>query len=82
MQRNQALLDLIRDVAEGKGATSAQIVLAWELAQRPFIIPIPGTTKMSRLEENPGAAEVSLSENELTAINAALATIEVDETHF
>lgn len=82
MQRNQALLDLIRDVAEGKGATSAQIVLAWELAQRPFIIPIPGTTKMSRLEENLGAAEVSLSEDELTAINAALATIEVDETHF
>lgn len=82
MERNEALLDLIRDVAESKGATSAQIVLAWELAQRPFIIPIPGTTKQRRLEENLGASRVSLSEDELTAINAALAKIDVDETHF
>ncbi len=82
MARNQTLLDLIRDVAEGKGATPAQIVLAWELAQRPFIIPIPGTTKMRRLEENLGASLVGLSEDELAAINAALAKIDVDETHF
>ncbi len=82
MARNQTLLDLIRDVAEGKGATPAQIVLAWELAQRPFIIPIPGTTKTRRLEENLGASLVGLSEDELAAINAALAKIDVDETHF
>lgn len=82
MARNQTLLDLIRDVAEGKGATPAQIVLAWELAQRPFIIPIPGTTKMRRLEENLGASLVGLSEDELATINAALAKIDVDETHF
>lgn len=82
MERNQALLDLIRDVAESKEATSSQIVLAWELAQRPFIIPIPGTTKQRRLEENLGASQVSLSGDELTAINTALAKIDVDETHF
>ena len=69
-------------MAEGKGATPAQIVLAWELAQRPFIIPIPGTTKTRRLEENLGASLVGLSEDELAAINAALAKIDVDETHF
>lgn len=82
MVHNQALLDLIRDVAAGKGATSAQIVLAWELAQRPFVIPIPGTTKQRRLEENLGASRICLSEDELAAINAALAKIDVDETHF
>ena len=82
MARNQELLDLIRDVAGGRGATSAQIVLAWELAQRPFVVPIPGTTKRRRLEENLGASRISLSEDELAAINAALAKIDVDETHF
>lgn len=82
MERNQALLELIRDVAQSKGATPSQIVLAWELAQRPFIIPIPGTTKQRRLEENLGASQIGLSEDELAAINAALAKIDVDETHF
>lgn len=82
MERNQALLNLIRGLAESKGATPAQIVLAWELAQRPFIIPIPGTTKQSRLEENLGASRLTLSVDELTSINAALATLQVDETHF
>lgn len=82
MEHNQALLDLIQNVAGSKGATSAQIVLAWELAQRPFVIPIPGTTKLQRLEENLGASLISLSDNELAAINAALMDIDVDETHF
>lgn len=82
MERNQALLALIRDMAESKGVTPAQLVLAWELAQRPFIIPIPGTTKLRRLEENLGASLVTLFQEELTAINAALARIDVDETHF
>lgn len=82
MERNQALLDLIRDVATHKQATPAQIVLAWELAQRPFIIPIPGTTNPQRLEENMGATRIELSGEELAAINAALAHIDVDETYF
>lgn len=65
-----------------KGATPAQIVLAWELAQQPFIIPIPGTTKIARLEENLGAARIELSPEELAAINDTLSQIDVDETYF
>ena len=82
MERNQALLGLIRNMAEGKQATPAQIVLAWELAQRPFIIPIPGTTNPQRLEENLGAALIELSSEDLAAINNTLAQIDVDETYF
>ena len=82
MERNQALLGLIRNMAESKQATPAQIVLAWELAQRPFIIPIPGTTNPQRLEENLGAALIELSAEELAAINNTLAQIDVDETYF
>lgn len=82
MERNQALLGLIRNMAESKQATPAQIVLAWELAQRPFIIPIPGTTNPQRLEENLGAALIELSSEDLAAINNTLAQIDVDETYF
>lgn len=82
IDHNQALLDSIASIAEKKEATSAQIVLAWELAQKPYIIPIPGTTKLHRLEENLGASEVTLSKDELTEINDALDLIDVDETHF
>lgn len=82
MERNQALLGLIRNMAESKQATPAQIVLAWELAQRSFIIPIPGTTNPQRLEENLGAALIELSSEELAAINNTLAQIDVDETYF
>lgn len=82
MERNQALLGLIRNMAESKQVTPAQIVLAWELAQRPFIIPIPGTTNPQRLEENLGAALIELSSEDLAAINNTLAQIDVDETHF
>ena len=82
MERNQALLDLIRDMAGSRQATPAQIVLAWELAQRPFIIPIPGTTNPQRLEENLGAALIELSNEELADINGALAQLSVDETYF
>lgn len=82
MERNQSLLELIRDVALSKRATPAQIVLAWELAQRPFVIPIPGTTKIARLEENLGAASMEFSGGEMAAINAALDRITVDETYF
>lgn len=82
MDRNQALLGLIRNMAESKQAAPAQIVLAWELAQRPFIIPIPGTTNPQRLEENLGAALIELSSEDLATINNTLAQIDVDETYF
>jgi aryl-alcohol dehydrogenase-like predicted oxidoreductase len=59
MEANQALVDLLKRIAEQKKATPAQVALAWLLAQRPWIVPIPGTTKLHRLEENLGAASVS-----------------------
>lgn len=82
MQKNQALLDLLKEIADRKQATSAQIVLAWEIAQKPWIVPIPGTTKMHRLEENLGGADVELSQQELADISAALDALDIDETHF
>ena len=82
MQKNQALLALLKEIADGKNATSAQIVLAWELAQKPWIVPIPGTTKMHRLEENLGWVDIELSPEELKGINAALDALDIDETHF
>ena len=82
MKRNQALLDLVQEIAERKNATSAQIVLAWEINQKDWIVPIPGTTKIHRLEENLGAMEVALTEQEMAAINQALDNLDIDETHF
>lgn len=82
IDRNQELLDLISKVAEQKEVTSAQVVLAWELAQKPFIIPIPGTTKLHRLEENLGGADVELTQDELDSLNEALSKVKIDETHF
>ena len=82
MQKNQALLALLKEIADGKNATSAQIVLAWELAQKPWIVPIPGTTKMHRLEENLGGAAIELGPEELKEINVALDALDIDETHF
>lgn len=78
MARNQALVDLLRKVADAKGATPAQIALAWLLAQRPYIVPIPGTTKLHRLEENLGAADVELSAIDLREIEQAAAQIHVE----
>ena len=75
---NQALVDLLKQVAEDKKATPAQIALAWLLAQKPWIVPIPGTTKLSRLEENIGAADIELTPDDLNRINAALAKIKVE----
>ena len=77
MQKNQALLALLKEIADGKNATSAQIVLAWELAQKPWIVPIPGTTKMHRLEENLGGVDIELSPEELKGINAALDALDI-----
>lgn len=82
MQKNQVLLDLLKEIADSKNATSAQIVLAWELAQKPWIVPIPGTTKMHRLEENLDGVDIELSPEELKGINAALDALDIDETHF
>jgi aryl-alcohol dehydrogenase-like predicted oxidoreductase len=77
MDKNQALVDLLKRVAAEKDATPAQIALAWLLAQRAYIAPIPGTTKLHRLEENLGAAQVALSEVDLHAIRQAAEQIEV-----
>ena len=72
-----ALVDLVRSVAADKGATPAQIALAWLLAQRPWIVPIPGTTKPRRLEENLGALKVDLTPDDLDRIERTAATIDV-----
>lgn len=74
---NMALVEIVKDVAAAKGATPAQIALAWILAQRSGISPIPGTTKLHRLEENLGAAEVILTADELSGLASALNQIEV-----
>jgi aryl-alcohol dehydrogenase-like predicted oxidoreductase len=74
---NQALVELVAAAAARKGATPAQIALAWVLAQKPWIVPIPGTTKRPRLEENLGAAQVELSADDLRAIDDATSRIEV-----
>lgn len=76
-QANQRLIDVLGELAAGKGLTRAQIALAWLLAQKPWIVPIPGTTKLHRLEENLGAAAVALSAADLSAIGEALAAITV-----
>ncbi len=74
---NQALVDLVRKIAERKKATPAQIALAWLLAQKPWIVPIPGTTKLHRLEENIGAVSVNLTSDDLREIENAASKIKV-----
>src|SRR5574341_591082 len=74
---NQALVDLLKSIAEKKNARPAQIALAWLLAQKPWIVPIPGTTKLQRIEENLGATEVELTANDLGEIDEASAKITV-----
>ena len=74
---NQALVDLIGNFAQQKKATPAQIALAWLLAQKPWIVPIPGTTKLHRLEENIGAAVVELTSDDLRQIDRAASKISV-----
>ena len=77
LRHNQAVVDLLASIAESKGATPGQIALAWLLAQKPFIVPIPGTRKLHRLEENIGAADIQLSSDELAKIEEAASKIEV-----
>jgi aryl-alcohol dehydrogenase-like predicted oxidoreductase len=74
---NQNLVDAVAAIAADKGATPAQIALAWLLAQKPWIIPIPGTTRLSRLQENLGAAEITLTPAELSTIEETLARVPV-----
>jgi aryl-alcohol dehydrogenase-like predicted oxidoreductase len=74
---NQALVDLLVRTAERKKATPAQIALAWLLAQKPWIVPIPGTTKLSRLEENIGATAIELTPDDLREIDTAASKIQV-----
>ena len=77
LKANQALADLVGELAKAKGVTQAQIALAWLLAQKPWIVPIPGTTKLHRLEENLGAAEIELASTDLARIEQALASVQV-----
>ena len=74
---NRAMVDRVRGIAERKKATTAQIALAWILARKPWIVPIPGTTKLHRLEENLGAASVALTPDEIREIEAATTSIPV-----
>jgi aryl-alcohol dehydrogenase-like predicted oxidoreductase len=75
---NMALVDLIKAVAVRKGATPAQVALAWLLAQKPWIVPIPGTTKLHRLEENLGAVNVELTENDLKQIGEDASSLKLE----
>ena len=79
---NQALVELLRAIAKKKKATPAQIALAWLLAQKPWIVPIPGTTKLHRLEENLGAAEVELTADDLREIEEAASKITVEGARY
>jgi aryl-alcohol dehydrogenase-like predicted oxidoreductase len=78
MEKNQALVDLLKAIADDKGGTPAQIALAWLLARKPWIVPIPGTTKLHRLEENLASVEIALSDAELARIEKAAARITVE----
>jgi aryl-alcohol dehydrogenase-like predicted oxidoreductase len=79
---NRAVVDLLQTIAVRKGATPGQIALAWLLAQRPWIVPIPGTRRLERLEENSAAADVELTADDLGEIDTASAAIEVQGARY
>jgi aryl-alcohol dehydrogenase-like predicted oxidoreductase len=79
---NRALVDLLADIAAQKKSTPAQIALAWLLAQKPWVTPIPGTTKLHRLDENIGAASVALTRDDLSEIESAAAKITVQGARY
>jgi aryl-alcohol dehydrogenase-like predicted oxidoreductase len=81
-EANRAVVDLLQGIAARKGATAGQIALAWLLAQRPWIVPIPGTRRLDRLEENLAAADVELSDDDLREIGDAAAGIEVQGARY
>jgi aryl-alcohol dehydrogenase-like predicted oxidoreductase len=82
LKGNQALVNLLKQIAQGKNATPGQIALAWLLAQKPGIVPIPGTTKLHRLEENIGAAAVALTSEDLRDIESAASKIAVQGARY
>src|SRR5204862_3709977 len=82
LKTNQALVDLLGRIAERKKATPAQIALAWLLAQKPWIVPIPGTTKLHRLDENIGAASVELTPDDLREIDSVASRITVQGARY
>jgi aryl-alcohol dehydrogenase-like predicted oxidoreductase len=82
MKANQALIDLIGKISQRKKVTVAQIALAWLLAQKPWIVPIPGTTKLNRLDENIGAVSVELTPDDLRELDSAATTIEVQGARY
>ncbi|MGB7438651.1 MAG: aldo/keto reductase [Candidatus Acidiferrum sp.] len=82
LKTNQALVDLLANIAQRKKATTAQIALAWVLAQKPWMVPIPGTTKLDRLEENLAAADVQLTPQDLREIEAAASKITVQGARY
>jgi aryl-alcohol dehydrogenase-like predicted oxidoreductase len=82
LKANQALIDLLGAIAKRKNATPAQIALAWLLAQKPWMVPIPGTTKLSRLEENIGAVSIQLRPEDLRDIDAAASKIHVEGSRY
>ncbi len=82
MDKNQALVDLLKRIATEKQATPAQIALAWLLAQKPWVVPIPGTTKLHRLEENLAAASLTLTASDLAALQRAAAEIPVEGNRY
>ncbi len=82
LKANQAFVDLLGKVAERKKATPAQIALAWLLAQKPWMVPIPGTTKLNRLEENIGSASVELMPDDLREIDSAASKITVQGARY
>jgi aryl-alcohol dehydrogenase-like predicted oxidoreductase len=82
LKANQALIDLLAQIAARKKATPAQIALAWLLAQKPWIVPIPGTTKLHRLDENIGALSVELSPGDLREIDSAASKITVQGARY
>ncbi len=82
MKANQSLIDLLGSIAKRKNATPAQIALAWLLAQKPWIVPIPGTTKLHRLDENNGAVEIELTPDDLRDIDAAASKITVQGARY
>jgi aryl-alcohol dehydrogenase-like predicted oxidoreductase len=79
---NQALVDMLRSIGQRKQATPAQLALAWLLAQKPWIVPIPGTTKLNRLEENIGAVSIELTADDLREIDSAASKIEVQGARY
>jgi aryl-alcohol dehydrogenase-like predicted oxidoreductase len=82
MKANRALVGLLERIAEEKGATPAQTAIAWLLAQKPWIVPIPGTTKLHRLEENLSATEIDFTSEDLREIDRAVSKIEIQGARY